>query len=410
MSFNDGFSIKGIPEPAGPVSGNVLVYDGTDWVAGDVSGSGGGTPGGTDQTVQFNKAGTFSGSTQLIYDYNTNILSGTISQFTGMSSSYIVLSSSTEPDQTAGTIFYDNTNGLMRQWTEVTGVDLHLGQQLAVRVKNESGLTLAKGKVVHITGSTNSDTPLVTTASYESDSLSADTLGVLMSQLDPNETGYALLYGVLTGIDLSTYASGDMLYLSSSGDFSKDVPVSPLHEVRIGQVTRATNNGAAFIRIQNGYEIEELHDVLISGRQNGDLLSWDSNALVWKNTKILSGSYEVSGGVQVTGSLLVNGSIRGDIDVSGNITGAGYTLTDSDYAKTLLFSSSTSQSITCSAGLPNGFNVTAVQMGAGKLIFSGSSGVTLRNRFLHTGSAGQFAAVSVVVLSSNQYLLVGDTA
>lgn len=109
-------------------------------------------------------------------------------------------------------------------------------------------------------------------------------------------------------------------------------------------------------------------------------------------------------------TLLVSGSIRGDIEVSGNITAAGYNLTDSDYGKTLLFSSSAAQYITCSSGLPTGFNATAVQMGAGTLNFSGSSGVTLRNRFAHTSSAGQFAAVSVVVLSSNQYLLVGDTA
>ena len=43
MSYNDGFSTKGIPPPATAVSGNVLVYDGSSWVAGDVSGSGGGS-------------------------------------------------------------------------------------------------------------------------------------------------------------------------------------------------------------------------------------------------------------------------------------------------------------------------------------------------------------------------------
>ena len=42
MSFNDGFSTKSIPVPStAPVSGNVLVYDGTAWVAG--TGGGGAT-------------------------------------------------------------------------------------------------------------------------------------------------------------------------------------------------------------------------------------------------------------------------------------------------------------------------------------------------------------------------------
>lgn len=257
----------------------------------------GSTPGGPDTSVQFNSGSTLSGSSNLTYNYATGVLSGTISQFTGVSSSYLVLSGTTEPTQTEGTIFYDNTNNLLRQWTEVTNVDLHLGQQLAVRVKNDSGTTLAKGKVVHLTGSTNSDTPLVTTASYESDSVSADTLGVLMSSLGADEVGYALLYGVLTGIDLSTYGSGDMLYLSSSGDFSNSAPQSPLHEVRIAQVTRATNNGAMFVRIQNGYETDELHDVLFSNKAEGDLISWDATTGVWRNKKQLTGSYEITGDI-----------------------------------------------------------------------------------------------------------------
>ena len=42
MSFNDGFSTKGIATPpVAPASGNVLVYDGTNWVAGTASGGGG---------------------------------------------------------------------------------------------------------------------------------------------------------------------------------------------------------------------------------------------------------------------------------------------------------------------------------------------------------------------------------
>jgi hypothetical protein len=62
-----------------------------------------------------------------------------------------------------------------------------------------------------------------------------------------------------------------------------------------------------FVRIQNGYEIDELHDILISGKQNGDLLSWDSGSLVWKNTKTLSGSYKITQDLTASNiSLVVN--------------------------------------------------------------------------------------------------------
>jgi len=44
MSYNDGFNIRAVPWPSNtPVSGNSLIYDGTRWVAANVSGSGGGS-------------------------------------------------------------------------------------------------------------------------------------------------------------------------------------------------------------------------------------------------------------------------------------------------------------------------------------------------------------------------------
>ena len=276
--------------------------------------SAGSSPGGPDTSVQFNKSSTLSGSSNLTYDYNTGVLSGTLSSFTQVSASYIDLGYPSEiAEHQQGRLYYDDSNNKLKVQTEISSsaegiTEIALGQQLAVRVKNISGVSLAKGKIVHISGSTNSDTPLITTASYESDSVSADTLGVLMSTVAANDTGYALLYGVLTGIDLSSYSVGDMLYLSSSGDFTTTVPQSPLHEVRIGQVTRAgpSANGAMFVRIQNGYETDELHDVLFSNKAEGDLISWDATTGVWRNKKQLTGSYEITGDITASNAEFTN--------------------------------------------------------------------------------------------------------
>ena len=110
----------------------------------------------------------------------------------------------------------------------------------------------------------------------------------------------------------------------------------------------------------------------------------------------------------LTVTALSGGTVVADIEISGNIGAASYSITSADQGKTLLFSSSSPQAITCSSGLQTGFNVTCVQLGGGQLDFSGS-GVTLVNRFAHTSSAGLYSAVSVVVLNASQYLLVGDT-
>ena len=51
-----------------------------------------GSAGGTDQTIQFNSGSTFSGSTNLIYDYINNILSGTVAKFSIVTSSNSLVS------------------------------------------------------------------------------------------------------------------------------------------------------------------------------------------------------------------------------------------------------------------------------------------------------------------------------
>ena len=109
----------------------------------------------------------------------------------------------------------------------------------------------------------------------------------------------------------------------------------------------------------------------------------------------------------------VSGSLIADVALSGavgsEITATSYTLSADDRGKTLLFSSSATQGITCSSGLSVGYNSTFIQMGSGQLELS-ASGVSVLNRQSHTKSAGLYAAVSVVIVSADTYILAGDTS
>jgi len=177
---------------------------------------------------------------------------------------------------------------------------LVVGQQTILKVKNNTASTLNKGSVVRISGSQGSNDLLyAVTASWESDSYSANTIGFTMSELLSDETGYVLLNGMLFGVNTSAYIAGDLLFLSSSGQFTNIAPTQPKHSVRLGHVARKANNGSIFVRVQNGFEIDELRDVLITSPQNYDLLVRDTDGL-WKNTKTLAGTYTFNG--DVTGS------------------------------------------------------------------------------------------------------------
>ena len=61
-------------ESSGASSGQVLLYNGSIWTYGTVTGGGGGSPGGSDTYVQFNDSGSFGGDSGLTYNKTTDSL------------------------------------------------------------------------------------------------------------------------------------------------------------------------------------------------------------------------------------------------------------------------------------------------------------------------------------------------
>ena len=74
---------------------------------------------------------------------------------------------------------------------------------------------------------------------------------------------------------------------NTPGSVTATKPYAPNHLVYVGIVERANNgNGELYVKIQNGYELEELHNVAISSVANADLLAYESSTSLWKNKSI----------------------------------------------------------------------------------------------------------------------------
>ena len=133
-----------------------------------------------------------------------------------------------------------------------------------IYAQNHLNQTILKGTVVRITGSNNSsDLPRIVTASYTNDNNSANTLGITMQNIPADATGYVVTEGILTGIDTSNFISGQLVYLGATGSIIGSAPLAPLHAVRLGEVIKhQSQNGSIYVRIDNGYELGELHNVL----------------------------------------------------------------------------------------------------------------------------------------------------
>lgn len=154
-------------------------------------------------------------------------------------------------------------------------------------VRNDEATTLTAGTVVYVSGSTG-DHAKVKRADNDSDSTSATILGVVGANIASAENGPVVTLGYVDGLDLSTgYAAGDILYLGEDGQFTKTKPSAPEHLVFIGIVIRATNNGIIFVNTQNGYELDELHNVAISNTvASGDVLKYDGTK--WVNDPVVN--------------------------------------------------------------------------------------------------------------------------
>lgn len=193
-------------------------------------------------------------------------------------------------------LFYRNltgTNTTTAPDADETNWERYEQNDFRLKVKNSTGATLTKGKVVYISGATGGN-PEITLADNTTESDSSKTFGVVSGDITNNNIGYIVTEGILEGIDLSTFTAGAGLWLGTSGNLTATPPISPAHAVFIGYVLTAATNGRLLIRIQNGYELEELHNVLITSLADNQILQYDAASGLWKNENVGAGSGEVN--------------------------------------------------------------------------------------------------------------------
>ena len=157
--------------------------------------------------------------------------------------------------------------------------------KLVTLVRNTSGATMTKGTIVYINGGSGNK-PTIAKALATSDATSAQTYGILQANIGNNKNGYAVVIGALDGLNTSAYAPGTQLYLSSTvaGTWTSTKQLAPNHLVYVGIVVRQhVNQGVVEVKIQNGYELDEIHDVQIISPVSGDTIIYDSVSGLWKN-------------------------------------------------------------------------------------------------------------------------------
>jgi hypothetical protein len=196
---------------------------------------------------------------------------------------------STNPTLAAGEPGLETNSGLIKYgdgtsaWNDLQYVST---ASIKTRVRNATGSEVNKGAVVYINGA-NGDNPTIALADADSEATSSKTLGIVEANIANGADGYVIESGLITNLNTAAATAGQSVWLSSTaGGFVFGAPpAKPAHSVYLGVVTRAnTNNGIILVKVQNGYELNELHDLNIDGTPaDNEVLAYNSADDTWIN-------------------------------------------------------------------------------------------------------------------------------
>ena len=196
--------------------------------------------------------------------------------------------------QAVGNVGWNDTEGTIETLLKGGSVVLEIGQKLVSRVVNGTGGNVLRSnyQVVKVTGAQGQRLQ-VNLAQGNNDANSADTLGLIAENISNNQSGFIVTSGIISEINTTgslqseTWADGDPLYLSptTAGKVTNVKPQAPNHTVIIGFVVYAHSvHGKIFVKIDNGYELDELHNVKINTPLNGQVLRYNGTTFVWENS------------------------------------------------------------------------------------------------------------------------------
>jgi len=185
-----------------------------------------------------------------------------------------------------GEVEYNDTQGSLIQGLIGGDVTNVIGQQLHQRVNNRTGATLAKGMAVYLSGS-QGNRITVAKALGVTNAFSANTFGIVAETILNNQRGYIITEGLITNINTSALVEDSAVYLSPTvaGGLTSTKPQAPQHTVYIGVCVKSNPVfGELFVKIINGQELNELHDVRITSPVINASLYYKLSEGIWRDT------------------------------------------------------------------------------------------------------------------------------
>lgn len=189
-----------------------------------------------------------------------------------------------------GRLYWNEADGTLNLGMPGGDVNLQVGQEQLVRVKNTSGVTIGNGKAVYISGATGAF-PTIGLADATNHIIANATIAVATEEIADNQFGYVTTFGLVRDVDTSwATADGTPGFLSTTpGVLTNTLPTQPDSQVFVAVVIKKhATEGVLFIKVIPQPNLDELSNVFISSIADGDILQWvDANSR-YENVSISS--------------------------------------------------------------------------------------------------------------------------
>jgi hypothetical protein len=184
-------------------------------------------------------------------------------------------------------------------------VNINLGQDQVIRVKNASGsVAIPKFTLVQFAGATGDTvtvSPAITNGSVPHEYM----VGITAEVIPADGFGFVKTEGVIQNVNTAAYSLGTILWADPAvpGGLTATKPAAPNLKLPIAAVTRVqAQSGRVLVRMATGLTVNELHDVQTNGKTDGDALVWDAANNRWTNAVVYGEPTELSIGTVTTGT------------------------------------------------------------------------------------------------------------
>jgi hypothetical protein len=203
-----------------------------------------------------------------------------------LNAGYVLFDTDFSNGSAEGRLQWNTDDGTLEVGMPGGNVNLQIGQEMLVRVTNDTASQIDNGTPVYISGATGSNILVAPADADFAGGVGFRTFAVATEDIAASQKGFVTTEGFVRDIDTSfAVAAGLPAYVAVGGGFTTTAPTAPdiTHLVGIVTIAHATA-GEIYVFQTSIPNLNSLSDVSTSGISNNQILKWDSAADVYKNT------------------------------------------------------------------------------------------------------------------------------